>query len=356
MTSMTDGARLISVGVDTHSDVHVAAIVDASGAVVARRSFPVSTRGYVALASWAESLGDVVTIGIEGTGTYGAGLARFLSDYGLAVVEVDRPDRRTRRRRGKSDTIDAEVAARAALGGVATTTPKTRDGDVEMIRILRVARRGAMKARIAAADQLHGLVQSAPEELRVPLRRPKTTKALAHVCAAFRGGSLTSPTAATKAALRSVARRFESLQQELDALDAELKRLVTRVAPQMLALPCVGVETAGQLLVTAGDNPERLKSESSFASLCGVSPLPPSSGRTDRHRLNRGGDRRANNALWRITLVRMQWHEPTKAYVERRTKQGLTKREIMRCLKRYVAREVYEHLIAVTPQKEVDDQ
>jgi transposase len=228
---------------------------------------------------------------------------------------------------------------------VASTTPKTREGHVEMIRVLRVARRGAMKARVAAGGQLRDLVYAAPEELRSQLRRSHTTKALVRACLALRPGPLRDPESATKAALRALARRWHHLQAELDALDVELTKLVSTAAPALLARPGIGLDTAGQLLVTAGDNPGRLGSEAAFARLCGVAPLPASSGRTDRHRLNRGGDRHANHALWRIALVRMHCHSPTKAYVQRRTQQGLSKLDIMRCLKRYIAREVYHYLV-----------
>jgi transposase len=343
LESMTAPLVPVTVGVDTHRDVHVAAVVDQTGRLLATQAFPASTRGYVALVTWAECFGPVERVGVEGTGTYGAGLTRFVRAYGLEVVEVDRPDRSTRRRQGKSDPIDAQAAARATLAGVAATTPKTREGQVEMIRVLRVARRGAMKARVAAAEQLYGVLYSAPEELRQPLLGLKT-KALVQVCAAMRPGSLTSTTAATKTALRVLARRWQQLQAELTQLDAQLQELVAAVAPTLVALPGIGVDTAGQLLVTAGDNPQRLRGEAAFAHLCGVAPIPASSGRTDRHRLNRGGDRHANNALWRIALVRMRCHPPTRAYVERRTKQGLSKLDIMRCLKRYIAREVYHQL------------
>jgi transposase len=274
----------VTVGVDTHLDQHVAAVIDQAGRLCGTQAFPASTRGYVALVTWAERFGPVECIGIEGTGTYGAGLARFVRAYGLQVVEVDRPDRSTRRRRGKSDPIDAQAAARATLAGVAATTPKTRDGQVEMIRVLRVARRGALKARVAAAEQLHGVLYSAPEELRQPLLGLKT-KALVRLCAAMRPGPLTSPSAATKASLRTLARRWQQLQAELDHLDAQLQGLVASLAPTLLALPGVGIDTAGQLLVTAGDNPQRLRSEAAFAHLCGAAPIPASSGRTDRHRL-----------------------------------------------------------------------
>src|SRR5215213_5775835 len=330
MESMPAAAPPVTVGVDTHLETHVAAVIDQTGRLCGTKAFAASTRGYVALVTWAESVGPVERIGVEGTGTYGAGLARFVRADGLQVLEVDRPDRSTRRRRGKSDPIDAQAAARATLAGVAATIPKTREGQVEMIRVLRVARRGALKARVAAAEQLHGVLSSAPEELRQPLLGLKT-KALVGLCAAMRPGPLTSPTAATKATLRTLARRWQHLQAELDQLDRQLQELVSAAAPTLLALPGVGIDPAGQLLVTAGDNPQRLRSEAAFAHLCGTAPIPASSGRTDRHRLNRGGDRRANNALWRIALVRMRCHPPTRAYVERRTNQGLSKLDIMRC-------------------------
>jgi transposase len=323
MQSMTAPLVPVTIGVDTHRDVHVAAVLDHTGRLLDTQEFPASTRGYVALVTWAERFGPVERIGVEGTGTYGAGLARFVRAYGLEAVEVNRPDRSLRRRRGKSDPIDALAAARATLAGVAATAPKTREGQVERIRVLRVARRGALKARVAAAEQLYEVLYSAPEELRAPLLGLKT-KALVRMCAAMRPGPLTSPTAATKAALRILARLWQQLQAELTQLDRQLQDLVAAVAPTLVALPGVGVDTAGQLLVTAA--------------------IPASSGRTHRHRLNRGGDRQANNALWRIALVRMRCHPPTRAYVERRTNQGLSKLDIMRCLKRYIAREVYHHL------------
>ena len=330
MESMPAPTAPVTVGVDTHLDLHVAAVLDHTGRLLATQAFPASTRGYVALVTWAERFGPVERIGVEGTGTYGAGLARFVRAYGLEAVEVNRPDRSLRRRQGKSDPIDAQAAARATQAGVATTAPKTREGQVEMIRVLRVARRGALKARVAAAEQLYGVLYSSPEELRQPLLGLKT-KALVGVCAALRPGPLTSPMAATKTSLRTLARRWQQLQAELDRIDLQLQPLVSSAAPTLLALPGVGIDTAGQLLVTAGDNPQRLRGEAAFAHLCGVAPIPASSGRTHRHRLNRGGDRHANNALWRIALVRMRCHPPTRAYVERRTNQGLSKLDIMRC-------------------------
>jgi transposase len=250
MESMPAPAGPVTVGVDTHLETHVAAVVDQTGRLCGTQAFAASTRGYVALVTWAEGFGPVERIGIEGTGTYGAGLARFARAYGLQVLEVDRPDRSTRRRHGKSDPIDAQAAARATLAGVAATTPKTRDGQVEMIRVLRVARRGALKARVAAAEQLHGVLYSAPEELRQPLLGLKT-KALVNACAAMRPRPLTSTTAATKTTLRTLARRWQHLQGELDQLDRHLGALVASAAPSLLTLPGIGIDTAGQLLVTA---------------------------------------------------------------------------------------------------------
>jgi transposase len=339
---------MVTVGVDTHTDVHVAAVLDQAGRLLGTGSFPATTRGYAQLATWAESFGAVDKVGMEGTGHFGAGLLRFLADYGLVVVEVDRPDRSTRRRNGKSDPLDAESAARAVQSGRACGTPKSRDAQVEMIRVLRVARRGAMKARIQAGAQIDAVILAAPESVRGQFRR-LTPQQRIRVAAASRPGTPSDPVTATKAALRALARRWQALQAEIHDLDAQLTPLVRALAPQLIALPGVGTDTAGQLLVTAGDNPRRLRSERSFARLCGVAPIPASSGRTDRHRLHRGGDRLANSALWRIALVRMHCHQPTKDYVARRTAEGKTKTEILRCLKRYIARETYPYLTAQAP-------
>jgi len=341
MTSVADGS--IVGGVDTHKDLHVAAAVDGNGRIVGTGAFPATAAGYRRLLRWLRGLGRVERVGVEGTGSYGSGLARHLAAAGVEVVEVDRPDRRLRRRRGKSDTVDAEAAARAALSGTASGTPKARTGTAEMVRVLRVARRSALKARTQAANQLHALRDAAPTELRERLRPLRTAELLARA-ARFRPGPLNSPTAATRAAMTAVARRHLALDAEIAGLDAELERLLAAAAPDLLARHGVGVDTAGALLVAAGDNPHRLRSERSFAALCGVSPLDASSGRQRRHRLNRGGDRQANNALWRIVLVRMSNDPRTRDYVARRTAEGRTKREIMRCLKRYVAREVYAEL------------
>ena len=338
----------VTVGVDTHADAHVAAALDPLGRVLGTRTIPSTPAGFAELVVWAGRFGPVAGFGVEGTGSYGAGLARWLRARGEAVVEVDRPNRRVRRRRGKSDPVDAEAAARAVLAGTATVEPKTGDGPVEMIRALRLARHSAVKARTQAANQLHALVVTAPDPLRARLR-PLSLAQLVAAAVAFRPGHrLGTPLAATKLALRSIAVRHRQLGAEVQALDGHLDRLVAEVAPAVVALKGVGTETAATLLVAAGDNPERLRSEAAFAHLCGVAPIPASSGRTTRHRLNRGGDRDANRALYLVATGRMAWDLRTRAYVARRTAEGLSKPEIIRCLKRYLIRELYP-LLVTTP-------
>ncbi len=334
----------VVVGVDTHMDIHVAVVLSSLGARLGSTQVATTAAGFGELVGWAKGFGPIRCFGVEGTGSYGAALARHLRDGGHTVVEVDRPDRRTRRLKGKSDPVDAEAAARAVLAGTASGCPKAGDGRVEMIRSLRVVRRSAMKARTQATNQLLALVLTSPEELRASLRG-LSLQSLVQVAARFRPGPLLDPAAATKLALRHLARRHAALSAEIAQLDRALAQVVSEAAPGLLALPGVGTDVAGALLVAAGDNPERLSSEAAFARLCGVAPLPASSGKTNRHRLNRGGDRIANNALWRIVLVRMSSDPRTRNYVERRTKEGLSKKEIIRCLKRYVAREVYRRLV-----------
>ena len=277
---------------------------------------------------------------MEGTGSYGAGLARYLHKAGQVVLEVNRPDRAARRRRGKSDPVDAEAAARAVQAGEVTIVPKAADGQVEMLRSLRVARTTAMRARTQAVNALRSLLVTAPAELREQLRGRSVVR-LVGVAATLDPGRLTSPAAAAMLALRTLARRYQALDTEITALDSELDRLTATAAPRLLALFGVGPDVASALLIAAGDNPRRLRSEAAFSMLCGSSPIQASSGKTTRHRLNRGGDRQANAALYRIVIVRLRWHQPTKDYMARRTTEGKSKKEIIRCLKRYVAREVF---------------
>lgn len=339
-------AREITGGVDTHNDTHTAAALDPTGRLLGHHQFPTSPAGYTALLAWLRTFGDVVSVGIEGSGAYGAGLALSLRVAGIALVEVDRPDRATRRHLGKSDPIDAEAAARAAQSGRATGVPKHRDGQVEALRVLRVARRCAVTHRADVQRRIKTLIVTAPHALRATLRELRDRDLVIH-CATRRPdrAAAADPATACVIALRALARRHQQLTVEIDDLDTLIGPLVAHINPALTALLGVGADVAGQLLVTAGANPDRLRSEAAFAMLCGVAPLPASSGRTHRHRLNRGGDRQANAALYRIVLCRLRWDPRTRAYAERRTTEGLSKKEIIRCLKRYITREVYTALL-----------
>jgi transposase len=342
MADMSSSSPIVTGGVDTHKDLHVAAVVDASDAVVATAAFSTTRAGYRSMLRWMRTYGDLRRIGVEGTGSYGAGLLRHLEAAGIEVLEVARPDRSDRRRRGKDDTIDAEMAAHAAFAGRRVVTPKTRDGMVESLRVLRIARTTAVKARRIALQMLRAQIICAPEELRDQVRN-LTRMQLIRTIAAWRPDTeaFRDPAAATRIALKSLARRFLELHDEVADLDEMIAPLVAELAPSLLAKRGFGNENTAQLLVTFGDNPERVTSEARFAKLCGVAPLPASSGLNQRHRLNRGGDRQANSALHLAAITRIRTDETTQKYVERRTADGLSKMEIIRCLKRYLAREVY---------------
>lgn len=341
-----DPAVIVTLGVDTHADVHVGVVLDQFGRRLGDKAVPTIEAGYVGLVDWARGFGVLDRAGVEGTSSYGAGLARFLRSRGVRVVEVNRPNRQHRRRFGKLDTADAEGAARAVQAGVATGEPKSADGTVEMVRTLRVARRSAIKARTQAANQLRALLLTAPEELRVQLRSLSTAKLVAKAARFRINERPRTLLTASKLALKSVARRYLRLSEEIAELDEQLEPLVTQAAPGLMALKGVGTDTAASLLIAAGDNPERLKSEAAFAHLCGVAPIPASSGKVKRYRLNRCGNRDANRALYVLALGRMGWDERTRNYVAKRTADGKTKPEIIRCLKRFIAREVYRVLAA----------
>lgn len=348
MTILSDHPREVTVGVDTHGEFHVAASLDSNGGVLGVETFANTPSGYRDLLTWAETFGPVGRFGIEGTGSYGAGLVRFLRTRDVETLEACRPNRQLRRRHGKSDSIDAVAAGRAVLSGQVSGPSKTKDGIIEAIRVLRVVKRSAIKDRTAAINQLRALITTAPDDLRAQLSK-LTQRKLIDTTSRLRPSSEgADPLAATKVAMRALARRVAHLDDELADLDARLRDLVAQAAPSLLELFAVGPDTASTLLVTAGDNPDRLRSEGAWARLCGVAPVPASTANSQRHRLNRGGERQANSALWRITLIRMKTHAPTRAYVQRRTEEGLSKREIMRCLKRYIAREIYPHLQQVS--------
>jgi transposase len=341
--TIVEDRPVITGGVDTHADAHVAAALDPIGGLLGVREFPATAAGYAALLGWLGGFGDVALVGVEGTGSYGAGLARHLAAASIRVVEVDRADRQDRHRQGKSDPLDAVSAARAAQSGRASGVPKGRDGAVEAIRALMVAKRSARHERTQAINQARALIVTGPDELRGRFAG-HSPAALVDAIAALRPRPGDVPGYAIRVALREPVRRDWFLDAQLGRLDELIGPLVAARAPGLLGLHGVGPDTAALLLVAAGDHPERLRSESSWAHLCGVAPIPASSGKTSRHRLNRGGNREANHALWRIVITRMSSHPATRAYVARRTKEGLSKKEIIRCLKRYVAREVYHQL------------
>jgi transposase len=344
-------------GVDTHLDTHTAAAMTVLGRLLAVETFPATGAGYRLLLGWLRGFGRLHRVGVEGTGSYGAGLTRGLTAAGITVIEVGRPDRKTRRDKGKSDPIDAEAAARAVLGGTATAVPKDRDSQVEALRNLRIARASAVKHRADVQRELKSLVVTAPEPIRAGLRG-LTTARLVKTCQAMRPDSSRAGEVdqAVKIALQSLAARHVELGKDVRKLQKLIEPLVAELAPRLLALPGVGPETAGQFLVTAGANAERMRTEATFAKLCGVSPLPASSGKTRRHRLNRGGDRQANRALYLVVINRLRHHQPSKDYRDRRLGDGPgqhTKPEIIRCLKRYVAREVY---LALQPPKRTTEE
>jgi len=329
------------IGIDTHKDTHTAAILNHKGQLLDVASFEANQSGYKRLLDWAQSHGDIECFSIEGTSSYGASLTRFLKNAAHQVLEAARPSRQLRRRHGKSAPADAEAAARTALAGQTLGKPKSQDGPVESIRMLRSQRRSAIKARTQAANQLHATLVSAPDRLR---RRfgSRTMHSIVSLAVKFRVSNVgQSIEHSCRYVLRGLAKRWLSLNAEVKVLDKCIADLVKQVAPDFTK-PCgIGNEVASALLVAAGDNPERLKNEASFAALCGVCPVDASSGRQRRHRLNRGGKRDANRALWVIAFVRMRHDERTKRYVDKRTGEGLSRMEILRCLKRYIAREIF---------------
>ncbi|WP_455770791.1 IS110 family RNA-guided transposase [Streptomyces canus] len=331
-------AEDVILGVDTHKDVHVAAVITALGVMLAHQEFPATAAGYRQLLHWACSFGALHRAGVECTGSYGAALARYLKRENVQVIEVNQPDRAIRRKRGKTDAVDAEAAARAVLSGRADVIPKSGEGPAADMRVLRLAKESAVKARTQAKNQLKAVLLGVDPELREALSNLGNT-ALIATCADLPDGD-----DAAVFTLRLLARRIQQLTAEVKELARRTTKAVRIWHPQLLDVIGVGPDSAAALLIAAGDNPERLASEASFAALCGVSPVEQSSGKTQRRRLNRGGNRQANAALYRIVITRLRRDDRTRLYLERRTKQGMSKREIIRCLKRYVAREIYRQI------------
>ena len=346
-TESKPSSRIVVGGVDTHADTHTVAVVDQVGRRLGCAVFPASRAGYRALTGWLAGHGEIYAVGVEGTGSYGAGLTRWLTAHQVRVVEVNRPNRAERRRRGKSDPVDAEHAAAAVLANTATTIPKARTGLVESLRLIHATRAGAVKARTAARNSFINTLRSSPDAVREalqPLSRARQLKA----AAGYRPQG-DDPVATVKRCLRRLAVRITELTAEITAADRDLDRLTQLLAPSMRSRPGFGPETTAQLLITAGDNPEQIGSEAALAGLCGVSPVQASSGRTRYHRLNRGGDRQANRALHMIILNRLRHHQPTRAYLAVHSRDGRATPHLRRVLKRYLVREVYQLLSQLQP-------
>ena len=338
MKPMLTGAVDFVIGVDTDRDSHTAAIVKAStGGVVEHLTVPTDAFEYRRLEAFADQHAAGTRVwAIEGTGSYGAGLTSSLLEHGESVVEIDRPARRDG---AKSDDLDAVRAAREALSREHLAAPRAR-GDREALRVLMAARQGAVVARTKAIGQLKALIVNAPQALRDQLRRGTTDQQLQR-CARLR----TLPNhsiehRATIHALRGTARRALALEAEAAEYETELEQLVVVICPVLLNQPGIGTITAAQFLIS-WSHAGRIRSQAAFVALGGAAPIPASSGQKVRHRLNRSGDRQLNRALHTVALSRLRIHPPTKAYAARRTNEGKTPREIKRCLKRAIAREVY---------------
>jgi transposase len=334
------GHRVVG-GVDTHKDLHVAAVVDDQDRVLGSQCFATTRQGYRQMLAWMRSFGTLQRIGVEATGTYGAGLLRYMQQAGIEVLEVTTPDKHDRRKRGKNDDLDAQNAAHAAFAGRRTVTPKSRDGMIESLRVLKACRKTAVAARRIALQMIHNTIVCAPDELRETLRK-MTRMPLVRTLAAWRPdlADYRNVVSAYRITLKSLGRRYLELHDEIADLDSMIGAIVDELAPSLVARNSIGHGAAAQLLLTAGDV-QRLQSEASFAALCGVSPVPASSGKTTRHRLNRGGDRAANSSLHIIAIGRLRTDPRTKAYMAKRIAEGHSKLEIIRCLKRYIAREVF---------------
>jgi len=352
--TVSDESGQVYGGVDTHEDsIHVA-VISARGHDLADQEFPTSPAGYKRAVAFIASHGEPVAIGIEGTSSYGVGVTAAAIAAGYRVVEVIRPERAERRRLGKSDPIDAYQAARAALGNHRIAPAKNAE-QIEGIRALHNARRSAMKARTCAMRQIHAQLITAPTPIREKYRDMASQKRLMVLARMQVPANRTPVERAVLLVLKTLAQRANELQREHERLGAELDQLVTAANPGLRAAYGVGPDTAAQLLLTAGGNPDRLRSEASFAALCGASPIPASSGKTTRHRLSRGGDRGANGALYRIALVRMSSDPRTKEYAARQREAGLSNKEILRKLKRGIAREVFRLLTTPVAVPTVED-
>lgn len=352
---MANISTMVVAGIDTHKDTHYAAVITVTGQRLGAAEFPATGAGYRALQEFITCHGPLLRAGVEGTNSYGAGLARHLTGHGIEIVEVIRPKRQIRRMRGKSDQIDAYAAATAALAATDTVTAKTSDGLVEALRVTNTARRSALKAHTEVIVQIKSLLVTAPEQVRDEYRNLTTVKLVSKLTHSRARAGDDAVTSQTRTALKRLAGRYQRLSEEITAYDADLDNLVVRINPAIVQTKGISAITAAQLLITAGDNPERVTSEAAFAMLCGAAPIPASSGRTHRHRLNRGGDRAANSALHRVALVRLATDPDTRAYADKRIAEGKSKKDVLRCLKRAIAREVYRLIVHPQPAETSDD-
>ena len=342
MTVTTLDPGTVIGGIDTHADtIHVAAL-DPWGRELGDKELPTTPTGYRQALDFLAGHGEVTGIGIEGTSSYGVGITRAAVDAGLEVFEVLRPERSVRRREGKSDPLDAYQAAHAVLAG--RTTAAAKAADITALRALHNARRSAVKARSAAQVQIGQQLVTSPVRIREKYRHLTPIRLVQTLATCRPGNHADLEERLVLTALRSLSKRHQALSQEIAKLDAELTSLIEQTAPHLLHLHGVGNYTAAQMLITLGANPDRLRTEASFAALCGTAPVPASSGKTTRHRLSRGGDRRANNALHTIALARMRNHPPTKDFVARQRDRGRSTPEILRILKRAIAREMFKQL------------
>lgn len=337
-------------GVDSHLDsIHVAVITEL-GQPVDDREFPTTTAGYRRAVAWLIEHGPLREVGIEGTSSYGVGITAAVTSAGIKVIEVNRTRPAERRKQGKTDRLDAYRAARSVLSGEASTDPKR--ASIEPLRALTVSRRSAVKAQQAAWRQIGALLVNAPSHLRDRYRDLPQAKLIATLTSTRPDQVHDRAEADTHYALRSLARRHRALGEEIADLGQRMLSRATAANPALLAIKGIGPVVGAQLLITAGDNPDRLRSSTSFAALCGTAPIPVSSGRTDRHRLSRGGDRQANAALHHIVKNRITNDPRTRAYRDAHVAKGWTNKAVFRALKRAIAREVYR---ALTGQCEVPD-
>lgn len=346
MTALMSTAQTVVIGgVDSHADAHHAVAIDHEGRLLGDQQFPADQRGYRRLLDWLSGFGVIDRVGVESTSSYAAGLARFLLAHQVEVIEVNQPARQPQSRRGKTDRFDAESAARAALSEQAHALPKDTTGVVESIRVLRLTRDSAVRSRTRAIGQMRDVLTTAPAVLREQITA-KSWSARATRCAGLRPDRtrLCDPLQAAKLALRTLARRIQALTEEIDEVERTLADLVHAAAPTLTSRVGIGTLHAAGLLVTAGQNIDRLHSEAAFARLCGAAPIPVSSGKTHRMRLHRGGNRQANSVLYLIAVCRLRYHQPTIDHMTRRRAEGLSKADVIRCLKRYIAREVYHDL------------